>query len=235
MSASSINHSLNTIRTELDFLRESNVINGQTYQLITSSIPERYQAPVKNLSTTNTNSTNMSNTFRTSTNLEYVEAIYRFEPQQEGDLALAPGDKVQVLEKISPEWYKGGCNGSVGVFPSNYVKPAFSGYNNDNRSGLIPPKYQQQNSNSQLSFQSNQYQQAPPPQQQQPPFPPPSAYYEQQPLQHIVQEAPQQQQPQQKQQVDASRLAKKFGSKLGNAAIFGAGATIGSDLVNSIF
>ncbi|KAG7807545.1 hypothetical protein KL921_004303 [Ogataea angusta] len=28
---------------------------------------------------------------------------------------------------------------------------------------------------------------------------------------------------------------KKFGSKLGNAAIFGAGATIGSDLVNSIF
>ncbi|KAG7878530.1 hypothetical protein KL925_004431 [Ogataea polymorpha] len=30
-------------------------------------------------------------------------------------------------------------------------------------------------------------------------------------------------------------MFKKFGSKLGNAAIFGAGATIGSDLVNSIF
>lgn len=29
--------------------------------------------------------------------------------------------------------------------------------------------------------------------------------------------------------------AKKFGKKLGNAAIFGAGATIGSNLVNSIF
>ncbi|KAK4976510.1 protein that induces appearance of [PIN+] prion when overproduced [Elasticomyces elasticus] len=29
--------------------------------------------------------------------------------------------------------------------------------------------------------------------------------------------------------------AKKLGSKLGNAAIFGAGATAGSDLVNSIF
>lgn len=28
---------------------------------------------------------------------------------------------------------------------------------------------------------------------------------------------------------------KKFGSKLGNAAIFGAGATAGSDLVNSVF
>jgi LAS seventeen-binding protein 1/2 len=29
--------------------------------------------------------------------------------------------------------------------------------------------------------------------------------------------------------------AKKFGKKLGNAAIFGAGATIGSNIVNSIF
>lgn len=29
--------------------------------------------------------------------------------------------------------------------------------------------------------------------------------------------------------------AKKFGGKLGNAAIFGAGATMGADLVNSIF
>jgi LAS seventeen-binding protein 1/2 len=28
---------------------------------------------------------------------------------------------------------------------------------------------------------------------------------------------------------------KKFGKKLGNAAIFGAGATIGSNIVNSIF
>lgn len=32
-----------------------------------------------------------------------------------------------------------------------------------------------------------------------------------------------------------SETGKKFGKKLGNAAIFGAGATIGSDLVNSIF
>lgn len=32
-----------------------------------------------------------------------------------------------------------------------------------------------------------------------------------------------------------SEMGKKFGKKLGNAAIFGAGATIGSDIVNSIF
>ncbi len=32
-----------------------------------------------------------------------------------------------------------------------------------------------------------------------------------------------------------AEMGKKFGKKLGNAAIFGAGATMGADLVNSIF
>jgi hypothetical protein len=31
------------------------------------------------------------------------------------------------------------------------------------------------------------------------------------------------------------QYGKKFGKKMGNAAIFGAGATIGSNIVNSIF
>lgn len=33
----------------------------------------------------------------------------------------------------------------------------------------------------------------------------------------------------------AGEMGKKFGKKLGNAAIFGAGASIGSNIVNSIF
>jgi hypothetical protein len=32
-----------------------------------------------------------------------------------------------------------------------------------------------------------------------------------------------------------NEYGKKFGKKLGNAAIFGAGATIGGNIVNSIF
>lgn len=61
-------------------------------------------------------------------------------------------------------------------------------------------------------------------------------------MQPYVQQYPQaqvvQQQPVPQQQGSGSGgsdALKKFGSKLGNAAIFGAGATIGSDLVNSIF
>lgn len=43
--------------------------------------------------------------------------------------------------------------------------------------------------------------------------------------------------PQEQQQGEgkAGAMGKKFGKKLGNAAIFGAGATIGSNIVNSIF
>ena len=39
----------------------------------------------------------------------------------------------------------------------------------------------------------------------------------------------------QNQSTDFDDRGKKFGKKLGNAAIFGAGATIGGNIVNSIF
>jgi len=39
----------------------------------------------------------------------------------------------------------------------------------------------------------------------------------------------------QKQPGKGGEMGKKFGKKLGNAAIFGAGATIGGNIVNSIF
>ncbi|EGA74944.1 Lsb1p [Saccharomyces cerevisiae AWRI796] len=80
--------------------------------------------------------------------------------------------------------------------------------------------------------------QAPPPQQQQAPlpYPPPFTNYYQQPQQQYAppsQQAPVEAQPQQSS--GASSAFKSFGSKLGNAAIFGAGSAIGSDIVNSYF
>lgn len=201
MSASSINRSLATIRTELDFLRESDVIDQQTYDFVNQKLPR--------------NANKMGS--------EYVEALYQFEPQQDGDLGLSPGDKIEVLEKPSNEWFKGKCNGKVGIFPSNYVKPAYSG--SDRPSVPPPPQYEQRSDAGSK--------------QQSAPYPPPSTnYYQQQPQQQQQQpqQQPQQQQQQQPQQEHHhGGHLKKFGSKLGNAAIFGAGATMGSDLVNSIF
>lgn len=202
MSASAINRSLTTVRNELDFLLESKVISQETYNMVNQSLPQ--------------NANNGG---------EYVEALYQFDPQQDGDLALKPGDKIEVLEKPSNEWFKGRCNGNVGMFPANYVKPVYSG--SDRPSVPPPPQYEQaQRTNTGQSGGSYQA-----------PFPPPSTNYYQQPPQQY-QQAPQQQAQvveQQPAQQHSHNHLKKFGSKLGNAAIFGAGATIGSDLVNSIF
>lgn len=212
MSTALINRALTNVRTELDFLRESNVISEDVYNNILDQIPIKYDA---NQSRESVGS---------GSKKEYVEAIYEFEPQQGGDLHIRPGDKIEILEKPSPEWYKGRCNGQTGMFPSNYVKPVVSG-----SSAMVsfqPPKYEPKHE----AYTPQPQYQAPPPQQYQQPFPPASTGYYQQP---VLQQQPmvQQEQPQN----TGSSQMKKFGSKLGNAAIFGAGATIGSDIVNSIF
>lgn len=235
MSASLINRSLTNIRTELDFLRESNVISDDLFNKINDSLPQRY------------NANSSRDSFASSTQVEYVEAIYDFPPQQDGDLELKTGDKVEVIEKPSSEWYKGKCNGKTGMFPSNYVKPAFSNTrapSRDSESVNGPPKYGNNDNKLQHEYTNNSSSQASYQQQQQAPFPPASTnYYQAPPPQQQVVYQPQPQQQQQPQQVIVQQpqeqhshsSMKKFGSKLGNAAIFGAGATLGSDLVNSIF
>lgn len=160
-----------------------------------------------------------------------AEAMYHFQPSGPTDLQLYPGQRIQIVEKLNQDWWRGKDvqNNQEGIFPSNYVR-IVSGPGSGQMS--VPPP----------SYNGNNYQQppqqygAPMPQQQQ--FPPPSVNYYQ-PQQQQVQPQPQQQvaaaQPDQNQHNGFSEGAKKFGSKLGNAAIFGAGATVGSNIVNSIF
>ncbi|GAV28295.1 hypothetical protein PMKS-001766 [Pichia membranifaciens] len=251
MSAS-INRSLTTIKTELEFLLESEVISETLYDHIIASLPERYVKgmPMKEYSgsvtstttATPAGNTTSSTTFdppsiarRTSVSStskgEYAEAIYDYAPQQSDDLRLSRGDKITVLEKVSDAWWKGSVNGRSGMFPANYVK-LYSAPSDDSRSAVNvapPPSYQQSQPFYQQQQQQPYYQQ----QMQQP-------YYQQSqstlniPGQIPVGQPPVQQQPQQ-QQGQHSGSFKRFGSKLGDAAIFGAGATIGSDLINSIF
>jgi hypothetical protein len=163
---------------------------------------------------------------------EFVEALYDYKPQQPEDLELCAGDKVRVIEHTSPDWWKGSCNGREGMFPSNYVKRL------EIRSPsqqLPAPSYDQ----SQMQYSPSQqqlYNQGPQ-QQFQPQYNnqyPQQGYSAQPPYQQQQAAPPQQVVVQQEGHQDQSHL-RKFGSKLGNAAIFGAGATIGSDIVNSIF
>ena len=51
-----------------------------------------------------------------------VQALYDFEPQEEGELRMRKGDIVTVLEKVDQNWWKGTCGSQSGLFPAPYVK-----------------------------------------------------------------------------------------------------------------
>lgn len=122
---------------------------------------------------------------------------------------------------MNADWWMGRNErtGAEGIFPRTYVEtlpgpPAATAYNE--KAAYNAPA-------------QPVYGGYPPPPQQQNPYnssAPPMA----------VANQPQQQQVEGEGAAGkAGGMGKKFGKKLGNAAIFGAGATIGSNIVNSIF
>lgn len=173
---------------------------------------------------------------------QYVQATYDWPGEQKGDLDIQKGDVIEILQKKSPEWYEGRLNGRVGMFPTNYVRSYDPSENHHHhhqsrdRAATPPPPA------------SSPYPAAPPPQQLAPPpqyaAPPPQQYYAPPP---VVQQAPfpppstgyyQQQQPQTivvHENTGSSGWGSGIGSKLGNAALFGAGSAFGADIVNDIF
>ena len=56
-----------------------------------------------------------------------VVALFDFEAQEDGEVSFKRGNRIKVLEKTDPNWWKGQVAsgvlaGNVGLFPSNYVK-----------------------------------------------------------------------------------------------------------------
>ena len=296
MSGPLINRSLTTIRTELEFLHDSEVITEQLYNALIGSLPQKYQKNMEawdldklkteavdnnktkapptstdsitdGLASTSINPPVKPERLQTTKALGYCKAIYDYQAQETEDLELKKDDVIAVVEHLSEDWWKGYKKGTsanaAGVFPSNYVSvisqqefdfassPAHrtvpspfknekASYDANAQSGAPPPPQYEQTQMAPLSQQPSYggYSQFPPPstnyyppQQYSPQHysPQPQAY---QPQGQPVQVAAPEQAPQQAQQHGHMR---KFGGKLGNAAIFGAGATIGSDLVHSIF
>lgn len=54
-----------------------------------------------------------------------------------GQLRLKKGDHILVLEKNDSGWWRGECNGNVGLFPSNYVKSLSESQNVTETEGTI--------------------------------------------------------------------------------------------------
>lgn len=140
---------------------------------------------------------------------------------------------------MNPDWWMGRNlrTGREGIFPRNYVEPepVNDSYANEKSAGYNaynagPPQGQAGG-----YYGGGGY----PPQQQQQHNPnpynnpaPPMAIANPQPAQPEAQQA---QQPAEGGGSKMGEMGKKIGGKFGNAAIFGAGATFGGNIVNSIF
>ncbi|RMZ67655.1 sh3 domain-containing [Pyrenophora seminiperda CCB06] len=131
--------------------------------------------------------------------LAHASAMYQYNAQDAGDLALMPNDRVVVTEYMNNEWWKGRNErtGMEGIFPASYVRK-------EEKAFTPGPPAPSNYGNMPLDVASSAQAPAPAPA----PAGEPS-------------------------KVEAN--GKKFGKKLGNAAIFGAGATIGGKIVNGIF
>ncbi|KAI8085092.1 uncharacterized protein BX664DRAFT_178397 [Halteromyces radiatus] len=56
--------------------------------------------------------------------IEYAQALYDFEAQEQGDLPLRQGDTIEIIEKTpdAVDWWKGRIGQQVGIFPGNYIQ-----------------------------------------------------------------------------------------------------------------
>ncbi|CAL9737517.1 [PSI+] inducibility protein 3 [Monosporozyma servazzii] len=226
MSGTAINRSLGNVRTELDFLLENKVISKDFYNEFSNRLPQKWDS-------------------KQDTSKKFMEAIYNYEPQQSSDLRLNVGDKVEILETLSESWLKGKCNGKVGVFPSNYVKPVDQPYSSRPMQPLPSQPHNSNDEKHQLEQQRKQREKDEQKRQRDEEKrrrdeeerrrkdQEAQRIQQQQQMQQQQQQHQQQQQPQKKH--NSSKFLNKFGSRLGNAVIWGAGSRIGSDLVNSAF
>ncbi|KAK9388171.1 SH3 domain-containing protein [Lipomyces mesembrius] len=239
-----VNRSLTGIYNELDTLKAVGVITPQLYDHICELLPKSYSPGMTpfDLKMSNSNvkggDDERSNTPQPAQQIpppprycpgpqeqQVAEAIYDYRPTDASDLALYRGAQIIIVEKINPDWWRGRDKNTntEGIFPSSYVRVV----------GAFSPPAPVQPLYGQLYPPLPQQQQymAPPPQQYAVQSPSPQPYYP--PIQPQAESSNQDQKPHHESAFE--KQGKKFGKKLGNAAIFGAGATIGSELVNSIF
>lgn len=160
-----------------------------------------------------------------------ARALYRYAASDARDCSFERDDAVEVYEYMNADWWMGrnARTGAEGIFPKNYVelappaqneKAGWDGVAHGNTNTVYPGAggyrggYQ--------APQQPMYGGA----QAQGGYPPPPGQGQ------VYQPGAQ---PEEEKESKMGGAGKKIGKKLGNAAIFGAGATIGSNIVNSIF
>ncbi|KAI0118435.1 SH3 domain-containing protein [Nemania sp. FL0031] len=156
-----------------------------------------------------------------------AHALFRYDAADDRDLSFERDDQIAVHEYMNADWWMGRNErtGAEGIFPKSYVQAD----SNNEKAGYYAPTAQQPAYQAQPTYASPAPGGAnggypPPPQAQNP-------YNSQVPPMAVAEGGGSNGGGGSK----VNEAGKKFGKKLGNAAIFGAGATLGGNLVNSIF
>ncbi|KAI8632988.1 SH3-domain-containing protein [Xylariaceae sp. FL1651] len=146
-----------------------------------------------------------------------ARALYKYQAADDRDLSFERDDKIDIHEYMNDDWWMGRNErtGAEGIFPKNYVQI------DNEKAGFYAPAQPVYASPSPAAG-NGAY--PPPPQAQNP-------YNSHVPPMSVAQGSSTPGGSSSK----VNEQGKKFGKKLGNAAIFGAGATIGGKIVNSIF
>ncbi|PQE04958.1 SH3 domain-containing protein [Rutstroemia sp. NJR-2017a BBW] len=239
------NRSIRNIKNELENLLEDGMITDEVYELMMSSLPTesglkdtaspapRANAVVPAPPTAAFSQMNVSDNpppaYQNATpnlpprgpsqpparpEIARATALYRYtEPE---DCNFEVGDTIAIYEYMNDDWWLGKNlrTGKEGVFPTNYVQ----------KHAPPPPGGPGAYGNEKTGYYGAQA-----PQQYPPPPGPSDPYNSAVPPMQIAE------QPTETKPGKGAEMGKKFGKKLGNAAIFGAGATIGGNIVNSIF
>jgi hypothetical protein len=241
------NRSLRNIKNELESLAEHGAISDEVYDTIMRSLPAeaslnsstRSNGSASSVPTNAFNSMRINNeppppAYNTPTppslpsrtpsqppskpEIARAVALYRYDEPE--DCTFEVGDNISVFEYMNADWWLGKNlrTGKEGVFPVNYVqvKP-------NPTPALAQDSYGNEKAGGYSSYPGQQAQAFPPPG--------PSNPYDNSVPPMAVANQPVANGPPSKGQENA----KKFGKKLGNAAVFGAGATLGGKIVNSIF
>ncbi|KAI2470142.1 SH3-domain-containing protein [Annulohypoxylon bovei var. microspora] len=150
--------------------------------------------------------------------IAHAKALYKYQAADDRDLSFERDDKIAVYEYMNDDWWMGRNKrtNAEGIFPKNYVD-----IDNSEKAGFYAPQQPVYASPGPAPAANGAY--PPPPQTQNP-------YNAHVPPMAVAQGGSNQNEPSKLEQG-----GKKFGKKLGNAAIFGAGATIGGKIVNGLF
>lgn len=242
MSAAT-DRSIKTILNELEFLNEEGIVNRDEFETMVEVLSTKTREAKRKQSEVSLQAPSLTESRPSISEpaTRILEAKYEFNGTESSDLSLKPGMRIELYEELNNDWWRGRSvdTGREGIFPSNYVVEVAN----------PDEKKKQTYENSNASTASSYYKQAPPnyygqqlqqtPSNNYPqPYDPNSVYQPNGSNPAVYQQEAQMVVVQQQEHHHDGRVAngaKRFGKRFGDAAIFGAGATVGSNIINGIF